>query len=73
MKFCILLRFYLVNSKKSSTFVAVSSKKAHCVFSEPPKPRWGGDNPPEIISKWKRNSLLMQTASPLTWLRSAHL
>ncbi len=49
MKFCILLRIYLVNSKKSSTFAAVSSKKAHCVFSEPPKPRWGGDNPPEII------------------------
>lgn len=73
MKFCILFHIYLVNSKKSSTFAAVSVRKARCVFSEPPKPRWGGDNPPEIISKWKRISLLMPTASQLTWLRSAHL
>ena len=40
MKFCILLRIYLVNSKKSSTFAAVSMGEACCLLSEPPDPRW---------------------------------
>ena len=50
MKFCILLRIYLVNSKKSSTFAAVLIREAGSVFSEPPEPRWGGDKTPAITS-----------------------
>ena len=55
MKFCILFHIYLVNSKKSSTFAAVSVKKARCVFSEPPDPRWGGDKTPGDDFKWTKS------------------
>ena len=73
IKFCILLRIYLRILKKSSTFAAVSVRKARCVISEPPNPRWCGDNPPEIISKWKLSFLSMQTAIPLMLRLFAHL
>ena len=42
------MRIYLRILKKSSTFAAVSMRKARCVISEPPNPRWCGDNPPEV-------------------------
>lgn len=48
------MRIYLRILKKSSTFAAVSVRKAHCVFSEPPKPRWGGDNPPDFLIMEKK-------------------